>query len=108
MLIGTKYKIETDRENFVLKQVTESKKDDEEDAIDDVLKEKGWKTIGYFSDFRELLRYMTDHEIKGVGLNDLKVVAKKQEELCGLIFRLQRLTPSELTTKIMERPHSEV
>jgi len=102
MLIGTKYKIEADSHNLILKEKTTARKKDEEDIEDEVKKEPGWKIIGYFYDFRELLKFMADNEIKGTGVNDLETVSKKQEELYSLIFSLKKIIPGDLLPKFKQ------
>jgi hypothetical protein len=99
MLIGTKYKVETDSQNFILKELKGKKQKEGEDDDDYVNREAGWGIIGYFYDFRELLKFMVDNEIKGTGMNDLLLLNQKQGELYNLIGSLKLLTPSSFHAK---------
>lgn len=104
MLIGSKYKIETDPNNIILKPVVDKKKKKDEDNDDYENREQGWKIIGYFYDFRELLKFMADYDVKGTGLSDLKAVAKRQAELYSLISSLKKFTPDHFPTKQVMMP----
>ncbi len=86
MLLGTKYKVETDPRNLILYHKSISKKKGSEN----------WKVVGYFYDFRELLKFVADNEIKLVGLNDLEAIAEKQDEIYKLIQSLQSMTPKDI------------
>ena len=108
MLIGDKYKLVTDSNNLILKVSTtkEQKKDEADDDYEN--REQGWKIIGYFYDFRELLKFMVDNEIKGIGLEDLRAVAKRQNELYTLIMSLKKITPDQFPVKQAIMPLAEV
>ena len=80
MNIGKDYKIESDALNVTLfKRGTNKKK-----GIDT------WPVLGYFADLKAALRHMAKHEVNAMGLNDLKAVAKKQDEIYKLIESLKR------------------
>jgi hypothetical protein len=55
--------------------------------------------VAYFSTsgepFKEVLHYIANHEIFGDGLDDIKQVAKRQDEIYSLIKSLQ--TPPDLS-----------
>ena len=105
MLIGKKYKVETDSMNLILKSVSnKTKKRDEEDD-DFKNREPGWTIEGYFYDFRELLKYIADNEIKGVGLSDLKAVAEKQEEIYDLIISIGKIAPAIFYAEMAKGAH---
>ncbi len=112
MLIGDKYKVEADRMNIILSMKVVAKEKDDEDVLDDGEdeKEQGWKKVGYFYDFRELLKYIVDNEIKGEGLSDFMRIAAKQEEIYKLISSMPTITPEQIpfkTRKINETVTAE-
>jgi len=79
MLIGGKYKVESDSLN-----VTLSKKE--------IAKKTGfirWRPIAYFSHLSDALDYLVDLEVKETGLKDLRVIVEKQKELYQLIEGLK-------------------
>ncbi len=99
MLIGSKYKVESDANNLILKALVTSKNQEDDDMEDDIKKEPGWRTVGYFYDFSELLKFMADYDIKGTGMADVKVLAKRQDEIYNLIKSLKLLIPKDFYTK---------
>ena len=65
MLIGDKYQVRTIPDNIVLEE-----------------KVKGdWVVLGYFSNLPNLLKHMVDHDITGMGFEDLRAVSNRQVEL---------------------------
>ena len=81
MLIGQKYKIESDSLNITAFEKMLSKKSGE----------NYWKPIGYFSNVQNALKFMVDLEVAKTGLKDFQTVTKKQEELYQLILSLKSL-----------------
>ncbi len=108
MFIGTKYKVENDTMNFILKAKTTKKQKAGEEDDDFENREEGWTIEGYFYDFRELLKFIADNEIKGTGLSDLKAVAKTQDALYDLICSLKKITPHDLLPKADQMPQNDV
>lgn len=98
MLIGKKYKVESDANNLILMIKTVSKKNNTE----------SWRTIGYFYDFRELLKFMADNEIKGTGLPNLQIVSKTQDDIFQLINSLEKVTPESFYQNKGKKPLAEV
>jgi hypothetical protein len=92
MNIGDRYKVEVDSHNFILKEIKDKKKKDDEADDDFENREAGWTIVGYFYDFKKLLKFLVDNEVKHVGLNDLLLLNQKQEELYNLILSLKTLT----------------
>ena len=73
MLIGKRWKVESDSLNVTLfKKMGRDKKE-------------YWRAEGYFSNFQNALKGLADYEIKGTGLDDLKRVSKRQDEIYQLI-----------------------
>lgn len=70
MLVGDKYKIESDTMNVTLLEQKVSKDDKER-----------WEVVGYFSSLTNALHHLVDHDIQGLGLEDLKLIEKRQLEL---------------------------
>ena len=79
MEIGNTYKVEADTYNIILSQKQKKKKD---------TNNQSWKVVGYFGDFRELLKFMVDNEIRGTGLSDLQSVADRQHDLHEIIMSI--------------------
>ena len=79
MLIGQKYKIESDSLNITISEKKLSKK----------ARKEYWKPIGYFSCVANALKFMVDLEVNKTELSDFKAVVKKQEELYQLILSLK-------------------
>lgn len=77
MNIGKKYKIESDSLNVILYR-KERKKDG---GI-------RWKAICFFATLGGALKELVNLEVRLTQLKDLETVVKKQEELMGLIGKL--------------------
>ncbi len=81
MLIGKKYKIESDALNVTLFRQTVVKKGSKAGKVN-------WTPIGYYSRIQHALKGLVDLEVKETELKDLKTVVAKQEELYKLIIEL--------------------
>lgn len=81
MLIGDRYKIESDSLNVTLYKKVNVKKTG---GI-------RWQPIAYFSNPQNALQYLVDHEVKETGMADLETVVKKMEELHRLVATLKGL-----------------
>lgn len=86
MLLGKDYKVELDRMNIILYRKHIHQKTGNE----------VWDVDGYFYDFRELLKWLADAEVKGTGLADLKKMAQKQDDIYRLISGLKKITPDQI------------
>jgi len=80
MLIGDKYKIESDSLNVTLYKPVKVKKTD---GI-------RWQPIAYFSSFENALKHLVDLEVMETGLKDFRAVVEKQKELYQLIRGLKQ------------------
>ena len=80
MLIGDKYKIESDSLNVTLYQKGTSK------ANGKVY----WRPIDYFSCVENALKHLVDLEVAETGLKDFRTVVEKQKELYHLIKGLKQ------------------
>ena len=81
MLIGDKYKVESDSLNVTLYKAVNVKKTG---GI-------RWQPIAYFSSFQNALEGLIDMEVMATGLSDLKTVVKKQNELFALVKQLKTI-----------------
>ena len=81
MLIGDKYKIESDSLNVTLFEKKKSKKSGV----------TTWRAIAFFSNHQNALRHLVDLKVKETGLKDFRAVVEKQEELYRLINSLKGL-----------------
>ena len=79
MLIGDKYKIESDSLNVTLYKPVKVKKTD---SI-------RWQPIAYFSSLSNALDHLVDLEVMETGLKDFRAVVEKQKELYELIRSLK-------------------
>ena len=78
MLIGKKWKVESDSLNVILSErITKRPKGK--------APYEGWGVRGYFSTVANALKFLIEHEVKGTGLTDLETVVNKIDELKGLI-----------------------
>ena len=75
MLIGKKYKIESDSLNITLYQRTVSKKTGAE----------YWNTLGYFGKVQNALKFLVDSGVAETGLTEFRKIVTKQDELYKLI-----------------------
>jgi len=80
MLIGNKYKIESDSLNVTLYRPVKVKKTD---GI-------RWQPIAYFSSLENALDHLVDLEVMETGLKDFRAVIEKQKELYQLIRGLKQ------------------
>lgn len=80
MLIGDKYKIESDSLNVTLYERAKSKT-----AV------TGWRSIAFFSSPQNALEHLVDLEVAETGLKDLKTVVEKQNELYTLVKQLENI-----------------
>ena len=82
MLIGKKYKIESDNLNIVLYKRRVTKATAKKPSHD------YWYVEGYYSKISNALKALVDLGVAETGLKDLKTVVKKQEEIYRLIESL--------------------
>lgn len=75
MLIGDRYKIESDSLNITLYRKGTSK----------VNGNNYWRPVAYFSTVGNALEHLVDLEVAETGLKDLRAVLEKQKELDQLI-----------------------
>jgi len=75
MMIGKDYRIESDNLQVTLFRRGTNKKTGEDT----------WAVAGYFSDLKQALKFMARYEIKAIGLENLKAVANRQDEIYKLI-----------------------
>lgn len=76
MLIGKKWKIESDELNVTLyqKQSKEAKRE--------------WRAIGFYSTVANALKDLVNYDVRATGLKDLQTVVNKIDELKALIDRV--------------------
>ena len=75
MLVGDKYKLESDSLNVTLSRKEVSKKSGV----------TRWRPIAYFSTVKNALEYFAQTEVNETGLKDLATVVKKQDEILRTI-----------------------
>jgi hypothetical protein len=75
MLIGDKYKIESDELQYIIYSKRIS--GDKSKVVGEII----WKAEAYFKTLPEAIRYLVDREIRSTGFTDLEVVSDKIEEL---------------------------
>jgi len=75
MLIGDKYKVESDEMQYIISASYTAGVNSK--LAGQVL----WKTVAYFKTLSEAIKWLVDREIRGTGLVDLLEVNKKIEEL---------------------------
>ena len=80
MLIGDRYKIESDSLNVTLYQKGISKPNNN----------VYWRPIAYFSSVVNAFDHLVDQEVANTGLKDFKAVVEKQRELHQLIRGLKQ------------------
>lgn len=90
MLIGDKYKIESDDLNVTLfqKKIITGTSRNKARATKRKVGEEYWWPIAYFNTPNAALYYLADKEIKDTGFKDFNTVVEKIEELHGLINSL--------------------
>jgi hypothetical protein len=96
MLIGDKFKIESDSLNITLSEkytVKEYKGYGKKPNPENVGQER-WEILGYFSDIKHALWFMAKHDIKGTGLDDLVSVNQRLDEIHATIKALD--IPSDI------------
>ncbi len=81
MLIGDKYKIESDSLNVTLYEKAKSKKPGV----------TTWRAIAFFSSPKNALHHLVDMQVMETGLKDLRAVVEKQNELYQLVNSLKGL-----------------
>lgn len=79
MLIGDKYKVESDSLSVTLYQKGETK--DTGNVY--------WRPIAYFSNPKNALNHLVDLELAETGLKDFRAVVEKQNEIYQLISGLK-------------------
>lgn len=75
MLIGEKWKIESDTLNVTISRRIKSKKG----------KADSWRPECYVSTLRHALDWLVDQDVRDTHLADLKTIVAKQDELYALI-----------------------
>ena len=81
MLIGKKYKVESDSLNVTLYKKETSRKTG---AV-------AWRATNFFSTPQDALRFLVDLKVKETEMKDLAAVVNKQNELYELIRSLKGL-----------------
>jgi hypothetical protein len=84
MLIGDRYKVESDSLNVTLYEKTKAKK----------AGATNWRAIAFFANPRDALEHLVTLGVMETGMKDLKTVVKKLEELYSLINSLKGLPES--------------
>jgi len=79
MLIGTKYKIESDSVSVMLYVKSKNNKTGED----------AWKPVAYFSSVKFALRHLVKLELFETDLKDFEAVCKKQDEILALVDGLR-------------------
>jgi len=85
MLIGKKYKIESDSLNVTLYKRVKSKNKGTSTTTT-------WRAIGYFSNPQNAMKYLAKLEVMETGMKDIATVIKKQEEIFNLVDNLNGLS----------------
>jgi len=80
MLIGDKYKIESDDMQYIISIIRTAKSGKLEGV-------SSWRVEAYFKTLPEAIKWLVDREIRGTGLVDLLEVNKKIEELKRTLIR---------------------
>ncbi len=82
MLIGKRYKVESDENNVILssKKVAKTGKH---------AGEEHWTTEGYFANVKEAIKFLADLELKKTELTDLMAISERQNEIYELIKGLK-------------------
>ena len=91
MLIGSKYKVESDAMEVTLSEKLVNKKTNE----------VYWKPIAYFSTVQNALKFMVDQEVNKTELQDFRAVVEKQVELYQLI---SSISPSLEASQRVRKP----
>ena len=81
MLVGDRYKVESDSLNVTLYKAVNVKKTG---SI-------RWQPIAYFSNVGNALKHLVDLEVMETGLKDFRAIVEKQAELYQLIDSLKGL-----------------
>lgn len=97
MLIGDKYKIESDSLNVTLYRAATNPR---KPGV------KTWDAIGYFSKPQHALQHLVDLEVRETSMADLKTVCQKMEELHRLITTLKGLP--ELLESMPRQPKEKM
>ena len=79
MLIGDKYKVESDELNITLFKKRVSKKSSKVQ----------WGIIGFFSSVKEVLKFLVNLEVRESTLKDLETINERIDKLFGLIKSLE-------------------
>ena len=79
MLVGDKYKVESDGLNVTVFEKAKPKKPGT----------VNWRAVAYLSTLKNALEYLVDLEVLKTGLKDFSTVVKKQDELYRLIASLK-------------------
>ena len=105
MLIGDRYKIESDSLNVTLYRAA---KNPRKPGV------KIWDAIAYFSNPHDALQHLVNLEVKESGMEDLKTVCQKIDELHRLINSLKGLPqlpesmPDITKEKMRGKVHAEL
>lgn len=78
MLVGKRYKVESDSQNVTLYERGTAKEGD-----------TYWRPIAYFSTVKQALEGLVNLEVNEAGLKDLETVAKRQDEVIGMVKALK-------------------
>ena len=81
MLIGKKYKVDSDSFGITLYESVNVKKTG---CI-------RWQPLAYFASVKNALEYLVDREVRMTGLKDFQTVVEKQKELYQLIKELEHI-----------------
>lgn len=79
MLVGKKYKVESDALNVIVYVKEIAKK----------TREIRWRPIAYFSSVKYALCYFANLELKSTELQDLETISRKQEEILAVVNSLK-------------------
>lgn len=85
--VGSSFKLGADSLNVILYERHIGKKGESKG-------EEVWRKIAYFSNPQNALKYLVDYEVRKTGLEDVKTVCQKIDELYALINDLRPILTS--------------
>lgn len=89
MLIGNKYKIESDELNIILYKKRVITGTGKGHPATKPIGSEYWEAIGYYSSLKNALKGLVDFGVRETKLKDLKVIIARQDELHALIDNLK-------------------
>lgn len=118
VLIGDKYKIEstplqytvfekTSKQQVLMEKLVEQATTDSESDVAERIDSEGWRPVAYVSSLKSALKWLIEHDIRGIGFSDVQAITARIAELHILIDAADIGMPHAPGSRVTTNPESD-